>query len=193
VVFVVVTVFLVKQKLIFSLFTALMAQHYIPIFRVGICQLLLLFPIPSYLITVIMAPTTTSKSSATLVTTTTTTITATSIGRGELERQKDHNNNNKSVGLERFTVKWLSYKNDSTVTNATTVMDNESSLESDDDDDDDDVLVMIDLTTDNAYHSKEEYKGCQKIIQALTEEEFQSMPDWAMPLRHYRAEKVRTV
>jgi hypothetical protein len=133
--------------------------------------------------------TTTTNSSAPEITA----IIATSIGRGELQRQKDHN---KSTGLERFTVKWLSYKNDSTITNATSFMDHDSSLDSedidDDDDDDDDDLVIIDLTTDNAYHSREEYHGCQQIIKGLTEDEIQSMPDWAMPLRHYRAEKVRT-
>jgi hypothetical protein len=118
---------------------------------------------------------------------------ATSIGRGELERQKDHNNS-MGLNLERFSVKWLSYKNDSTITNETSVMDHDSSVEGDDDNDaNDDNVVMIDLTTDNAYHSREEHQGCKQIVQALTEEEVQSMPDWAMPLRHYRAEKVRKV
>jgi hypothetical protein len=98
------------------------------------------------------------------------------------------------LNLERFSVKWLSYKNDSTITNETSVMDHDSSVEGDDDNDaNDDNVVMIDLTTDNAYHSREEHQGCKQIVQALTEEEVQSMPDWAMPLRHYRAEKVRKV
>ena len=52
---------------------------------------------------------------------------------------------------------------------------------------------VIDLTTDNAYHTKEEYKACQEIRAALTTEEVDAMPDWAMPLRHLRAEKVSLV
>jgi hypothetical protein len=115
-------------------------------------------------------------------------VTAKSIGKGELE--KDHH---KSLGFEIFTVKWLSHKNESTVTAATAATssnagddDNDSSFEEDDEAD-----LVIDLTTDNAYHSKEEQRGCRQIIKALTEEEIQAMPDWAMPLRHYRAEKVK--
>ncbi|KAG7358391.1 CRAL-TRIO domain containing protein [Nitzschia inconspicua] len=107
------------------------------------------------------------------------TVTATSIGRGELE--KDHRSLH---GFEVFTVKWLSHKNESSITAATagTSSNDDDDLSSDDD-------LVIDLTTDNAYHSIEEQRGCRQILKSLTEEEIQSMLDWAMPLRHYRAEK----
>ena len=50
--------------------------------------------------------------------------------------------------------------------------------------------IKIDTTTDLAYHSKEEYVKCQEILQNLSPDEIQRLPDPLMPLRHYRAEKV---
>ena len=51
--------------------------------------------------------------------------------------------------------------------------------------------VEYDATTDLAYHDPSEREGSELVHQALEPEERNAMPDAFMPLRHYRAEKVR--
>jgi hypothetical protein len=51
--------------------------------------------------------------------------------------------------------------------------------------------IVFDLTTDLAYHNSSEREGADLVHRALTPEEQSAMPDVFMPLRHYRAEKVR--
>ena len=111
----------------------------------------------------------------------TTPVTARTLGRGALD--KDHQS---IFDWEHFTVHWRSQpKKHSTLSTQAS-----STSEEEDTDEDTAPDFVIDLTTDNAYHSKEEYKACQEIRAALTAEELEAMPDWAMPLRHLRAEKV---
>merc|ERR1712008_168200 len=39
------------------------------------------------------------------------------------------------------------------------------------------------------FNKEIEEQGCREIVEALTEEELQAMPDENMPLRHFRADK----
>jgi hypothetical protein len=106
----------------------------------------------------------------------TTPVTARTLGRGALN--EDH----------QSIFDWEHWRGPAVKKHST--LSTAASSTSEDDADDDEEEFFIDLTTDHAYHSKEEYKACKEIRAALKEEEIEAMPDWAMPLRHYRAEKV---
>mmetsp|Transcript_720 Transcript_720/g.1320 ORF Transcript_720/g.1320 Transcript_720/m.1320 type:complete len:345 (+) Transcript_720:128-1162(+) len=103
------------------------------------------------------------------------------LATGEIE--KDHS----ASGFRLKAFAWGSSKHHSTITAATVDEDNDNS--SQENEDDNHAEVILDTSTDLAYHSKDEHAGCRRIIKSLTEEEVQSMPDAFMPLRHYRAEK----
>jgi hypothetical protein len=44
----------------------------------------------------------------------------------------------------------------------------------------------------NMFDIETEVKGVQEILEALTDQEKEEMSDTSMPIRHFRAEKVRT-
>jgi hypothetical protein len=108
------------------------------------------------------------------------------IGKGEIE--KDHQS------IFSFQTFGPSGWGATTATKHQSTITDELSSEDDDEEEQVDATdgVKIDTTTDLAYHSKEEYVKCQEIVQNLTHEELKALPDPLMPLRHYRAEKVRT-
>jgi hypothetical protein len=53
--------------------------------------------------------------------------------------------------------------------------------------------VCYNTQTDRSYHSDIEKEGCDRMRDALTQDEIQELADEYMPLRHFRAEKVRTL
>ena len=94
-------------------------------------------------------------------------------------------------GFKSMASKWLNYETPET-TNAAQEMEsrtNSSSISSSSSLSDDEV--QFDLTTDLAYHNSAEREGAELVRKALTPEEQSAMPDDFMPLRHFRAEKVR--
>lgn len=96
----------------------------------------------------------------------------------------------------------VTYRKDSTVTTTTDEMeDSERSVsdspprKSEDSptivDDSNEGDCCYDTKTDLSYHSDIEKDGCDRIRNSLTNDEIQELADEYMPLRHYRAEKVR--
>jgi hypothetical protein len=83
--------------------------------------------------------------------------------------------------------------NAKTLTALTTTSSSGSSSDDDEDEKEDDGNIVFDTTTDLAYHCCAEQEGSKLILQALTPNEKSAIPDEFMPLRHYRAEKVRSI
>jgi hypothetical protein len=83
--------------------------------------------------------------------------------------------------------------NAKTLTALSTTSSSGSSSDDDEDEKEDDGNIVFDTTTDLAYHCCAEQEGSKLILQALTPNEKSAIPDEFMPLRHYRAEKVRSI
>ena len=144
-----------------------------------------------------------------------------SLGTGTMERMSstindhddhDHDHDNGQhesfvVRFRDFTSSWRQHPSTTTATAtatsahsktlttlSTTSSSDSDSIGDDEDEDEkeDDGNIVFDTTTDLSYHNVLEQEGSKLILQALTPNEQSAIPDEFMPLRHYRAEKVRT-
>jgi hypothetical protein len=117
----------------------------------------------------------------------------------------DHDNGQHEsfvVRFRDFTSSWRQDPSTTTTTTATTAnaktlkalstTSSSGSISDDEDEKEDDGNIIFDTTTDLSYHNVLELEGSKLILQALTPNEQSAIPDEFMPLRHYRAEKVRT-
>lgn len=140
-----------------------------------------------------------------------------SLGTGTMERMSstindhddhDHDHDNGQhesfvVRFRAFTSTWRQHPSTTTATAtsahsktlttlSTTSGSDSDSISDDEDEKEDDGNIVFDTTTDLSYHNVLEQEGSKLILQALTPNEQSAIPDEFMPLRHYRAEKVRT-
>ena len=145
-----------------------------------------------------------------------------SLGTGTMERMSstindhdDHDHDNGQhesfvVRFRDFTSSWRQHPSTTTTATAiatatattahskalttlsTTSSSGSDSISDDEDEKEDDGNIVFDTTTDLSYHNVLEQEGSKLILQALTPNEQSAIPDEFMPLRHYRAEKVRT-
>jgi hypothetical protein len=116
----------------------------------------------------------------------------------------DHDNGQHEsfvVRFRDFTSSWRQQPSTTTTTATTansetltalSTTSSSGSISDDEDEKEDDGNIGFDTTTDLSYHNVLEQEGSKIILQALTPNEQSAIPDEFMPLRHYRAEKVRT-